>query len=317
MKEIVVISGKGGTGKTSLVASLAARAGSIVTADCDVDAADLHMLLQPEIEQRHTFSGGKIATIDPGLCDGCGTCAELCRFGAVVGIERAGAADEEAVFERGAGEGKHGGARHGKHGLYAIDNIACEGCGVCAYFCPREAISFDDEENGEWYVSTARFGPMTHACLFPGAENSGKLVTLVRNEARRIAAERSIGLVLIDGSPGIGCPVIASVSGADLALVVTEPTMSGLHDLERVVELTRHFGIETAVVINKHDINEEMTQHIEEFSRREGITILGRIRYDESVTRAQMEGRAVVESSDGPASRDIDRIWSAIEKMMR
>ncbi len=286
MKELVVISGKGGTGKTSLVASFAAQAGSVVTADCDVDAADLHLLLGPEIERKHKFSGGKVASIDPELCNSCGTCVELCRYDAV-------------------------------SNLYAIDKIACEGCGVCAYFCPQDAISFDDEENGEWYVSSTRFGPMTHARLLPGAENSGKLVTIVRNEAKRIAEEGGIELVLIDGSPGIGCPVIASVSGADLAVVVTEPTMSGIHDLERVVELTRHFGIETAVVVNKCDINEDMTSNIEEFARRSKIEILGGIRYDEAVTGAQMEGRTAVEFSDGPASNDMRRIWVSVEALIR
>lgn len=286
MKELVVISGKGGTGKTSLVASFAAQAGSVVTADCDVDAADLHLLLGPEIERKHKFSGGKVASIDPELCNSCGTCVELCRYDAV-------------------------------SNLYAIDKIACEGCGVCAYFCPQDAISFDDEENGEWYVSSTRFGPMTHARLLPGAENSGKLVTIVRNEAKRIAEDGGIELVLIDGSPGIGCPVIASVSGADLAVVVTEPTMSGIHDLERVVELTRHFGIETAVVVNKCDINEDMTSNIEEFARRSKIEILGGIRYDEAVTGAQMEGRTAVEFSDGPASNDMRRIWVSVEALIR
>ena len=191
MKEITVISGKGGTGKTSLVASFAAQAGSVVTADCDVDAADLHLLLEPSVQRTVPFSGGKIASIIPDLCNGCGTCAELCRYGAV--------------------------ERDPDNDIYAIDKIACEGCGVCAYFCTRDAISFEDEQNGEWYVSSTRFGPMTHARLLPGGENSGKLVTTVRAEAKRLAAERGIDLVLIDGSPGIGCPVIASVTGADLA----------------------------------------------------------------------------------------------------
>jgi MinD superfamily P-loop ATPase len=316
MKELVVISGKGGTGKTSLVASFAAQAGSVVTADCDVDAADLHLLLGPEIERRHKFSGGKVASIDPELCNSCGTCQELCRYDAVTKIDRGEQVEREAGFGKGARERKHGRPHHGRHDLYTIDKIACEGCGVCAYFCPQDAISFDDEENGEWYVSNTRFGPMTHARLLPGAENSGKLVTLVRNEAKRIADEGGIELVLIDGSPGIGCPVIASVSGADLAVVVTEPTMSGIHDLERVVELTRHFDIETAVVVNKFDINEDMTRDIEEFAKRAGIRMLGGIRYDEAVTRAQIEGATAVEFSDGPASNDIRRIWNAVEELI-
>jgi MinD superfamily P-loop ATPase len=295
MKELVVISGKGGTGKTSLVASFAALAGEVVTADCDVDASDLHLLLAPETVRKQSFSGGKVASIAPEKCNGCGKCAELCRYGAV-----APAADCNRPGEA----------------LYAIDKIACEGCGVCAYFCPTGAIEFDDEVNGEWFVAETRFGPMTHARLLPGAENSGKLVTMVRTEARRIAGERGIGLVLIDGSPGIGCPVIASVTGADRALVVTEPTMSGLHDLERVTELTGHFGIETAITVNKHDINDEMSHIIEDFAMRKEMAFLGGIRYDEAVTRAQIAGRTVVEFSECPAAVDIVRIWGGVVRFL-
>ncbi len=316
MKELVVISGKGGTGKTSLVASFAAQADSVVTADCDVDAADLHLLLAPEIEQKHQFSGGKVASIDPELCNSCGTCRELCRYDAVVRTGRSEETEKKPAFGKEARRRKHGRPHHGRHDIYTIDKIACEGCGVCAYFCPQDAISFDDEENGEWYVSRTRFGPMTHARLLPGAENSGKLVTLVRNEAKRIAEEGGMGLVLVDGSPGIGCPVIASVSGADLAVVVTEPTMSGIHDLERVVELTRHFDIDTSVVVNKFDINEEMTGKIEGFAKRAGVRMLGGIRYDEAVTRAQIDGATAVEFSDGPASTDIRRIWKNVAELI-
>jgi len=331
MKELVVISGKGGTGKTSLVASFAALAGRVVTSDCDVDAADLHLLLEPEIKQRNHFSGGKVASIIPNLCNGCGKCEELCRYDAVARVTRGREQVSAKSSGKTAGDEEHGTARHDKKRrvaanngmethtddtLYTIDKIACEGCGVCAYFCPQDAISFDDEENGEWYVSSTRFGPMTHARLLPGAENSGKLVTIVRKEAKRIAEECGIDLVMIDSSPGIGCPVIASVSGADLAVVVTEPTMSGLHDLERVVELTSHFDIETAVVVNKYDINEGLTADIEEFAKRSGIGMLGGIRYDEAVTRAQIEGATVVEFSDGPASKDIRRIWKSVEKLI-
>ena len=317
MKELVVISGKGGTGKTSLVASFAAQVGRVVTADCDVDAADLHLLLAPKIERKSSFSGGKVASITPELCNGCGKCEELCRYDAVMKVDGGTAEKLSMSFGKDARKRKHGSARHGQHALYTIDKIACEGCGVCAYFCTQDAISFDDEENGEWYVSSTRFGPMTHARLLPGAENSGKLVTIVRNEAKRIAEESGIELVLIDGSPGIGCPVIASVSGADLAVVVTEPTMSGLHDLERVVELARYFDIETAVVVNKFDINEDMTANIEEFAKRSGIRMLGGIRYDEAVTRAQIEGATVVEFSNGSASEDIRRIWESVKELIK
>ncbi len=288
-KELVIISGKGGTGKTSVAASFASLAGDLVTADCDVDAANLHLVMSPAVRETRRFSGGKVAELNGQICVPCGSCREVCRFDAVL---------------------KEGEA-------YRIDETSCEGCGVCARFCPADAIEMVDDDNGEWYVSETSFGPMVHARLNAGGENSGKLVTIVRNEAKRIAEEGGIELVLIDGSPGIGCPVIASVSGADLAVVVTEPTMSGIHDLERVVELTRHFGIETAVVVNKCEINEDMWSNIEEFARRSKIEILGGIRYDEAVTGAQMEGRTAVEFSDGPASNDMRRIWVSVEALIR
>jgi MinD superfamily P-loop ATPase len=316
MKELVVISGKGGTGKTSLLASFAAQVERVVTADCDVDAADLHLLLGPEVERKSGFSGGKVASIIPDLCTGCGKCIDLCRYGAITEVDRGAAAKLGISFGKEDRKRKHQAAHHGRHSIYVIDEISCEGCGVCAYFCPQDAILFDDEENGEWYISKTRFGPMTHARLFPGAENSGKLVTVVRTEAKRIAEENGIDLVLIDGSPGIGCPVIASVSGADLAVVVTEPTMSGLHDLERVVELTGHFGVKTAVVVNKYDINEEITADIEGFATRSGLEALGGIRYDEAVTRAQIEGVTVVEFTNGHASDDIRRVWKDVSELL-
>jgi MinD superfamily P-loop ATPase len=200
--------------------------------------------------------------------------------------------------------------------VYAIDKIACEGCGVCAYFCPSGAVAFAEEENGLWYVSTTRFGPMVHARLHAGSENSGKLVTLVRNEAKRIAEEQGIDLVLIDGSPGIGCPVIASITGAGFVLIVTEPTMSALHDMERVVGLTKHFGIKTMVAINKYDINEEISSSIEDMAAREGLTVAGRIAYDSAVTEAQIKGKSVVETNGGRVAEDMKRIWNTLRISM-
>ena len=285
MKQIVIISGKGGTGKTSLVASLAALAGTSVLADCDVDAADLHLVVGPSPVERSDFVGGKRAVIDPERCNDCESCVDLCRFGAING----------SSTDR------------------TVDPLACEGCGVCAWFCPEQAISLVDAIEGEWYRSETRFGPMVHARLHPAGENSGKLVSLLRAEARSTAEERKIETVLIDGSPGIGCPVIASITGADLALVVTEPTLSGLHDFERVIGLTRHFGIRSMAVVNKYDLNEENTRRIEALATGLGTGIAGRIRFDPAVTGAQVEGVPLVEfSSDGAAS-DMVEVWKRVQ----
>ncbi len=307
MKELVVISGKGGTGKTSIVASLAALAGKVVTADCDVDAADLHLLFGPMIDRTMPFSGGKVAAINFDKCSGCGKCWVLCRFNAISMIGGSAGRD---IQGRGAADTTEQG--HETAPLFSVDASACEGCGVCAHFCPEKAITFEDVDNGEWYVSKTRLGPMVHARLKAGAENSGKLVTLVRKEAKKIAQETKTDLVLIDGSPGIGCPVIASITGADLVLVVTEPTVSGIHDLGRVVALTRHFGIETAVVVNKYDINVAMTRSIEEVAKEGGLILCGRVRYDTRVTEAQIAGTSVVEAGDGAAKEDIENVWSVI-----
>ena len=289
MKELVVISGKGGTGKTSIVASFAALARRVVLADCDVDAADLHLVLQPEIRHRADFSGGyRAAVLDP-LCSACGACLRLCRFDAVSCIPRPGRSDR-----------------------FEIDPVACEGCGVCAHFCPTEAIVFGVAANGEWFTSETRHGPMVHARLGIAEENSGKLVTLVRNEAKKIAQQRHLDLVLIDGSPGIGCPVIASITGADLALVVTEPTLSGMHDLGRVLDLTEHFGIDALVCVNKWDINEAVASEIEARAGQRGARTAGRVRYDPAVTRAQVQGQSVVEFAQDGAAGDIRRLWSEV-----
>lgn len=291
MKELVVISGKGGTGKTSIVASFAALAQSKVLADCDVDAADLHLVLEPQIEQTEDFSGGKRARIIPGKCVGCGRCFDVCRFHAIAPTK-----GPDTTVAR----------------IYQIDPIACEGCGVCVRVCPAEAISFEPAINGQWHVSSTRHGFMVHAKLGIAEENSGKLVTLVRNQAKKIAQDHQIDLVIIDGSPGIGCPVIASITGANMVLVVTEPTLSGQHDLERVLSLTRHFNIPTAVCVNKWDLNPEMTAQIEKKACSAGARIVGRIRYDRAVTRAQIQKRAVVET-EASCAEDIKHIWKQLE----
>ena len=291
MNELVVISGKGGTGKTSVVASFAALAENAVLADCDVDAADLHLVLEPRILKRANFSGGSRARIMSGNCTACGKCEELCRF--------------DAVFYDGPGNGR-------VPKTYRVDPVACEGCGVCAWFCAENAIEFGPVVNGQWFISDTRCGPMVHARLGVAEENSGKLVYLVRTEAKRLAGQQNLDLVIIDGAPGIGCPVIASVTGADLALVVTEPTLSGLHDLERVIDLTRHFGIDTLVAINKWDLNAELSAEIESRARLRGVNVAGKVRYDRAVTEAQIRKQAVVEYTGGGATADIRQLWSEV-----
>jgi len=291
-RELVVISGKGGTGKTSIVASLAALAGEVVLADCDVDAADLHLVLAPKILRREAFSGGKRARIRPDACTACGKCEQLCRFDAI----------------RRDGQAGRGG------GTFRVDSVACEGCGVCAWFCPAEAIDLADAENGQWFVSETRYGPMVHARLGVAEENSGKLVTTVRQEASAIAADRGLPLVLIDGSPGIGCPVIASITGAHRVLIVTEPTLSGLHDLGRVADVAAHFGIAGSVCINKWDLNAEVAGEIERQAGHRGLAVAGRVRYDPAVTVAQLRGQAVVEYQPSGCAEDIRRMWERVSE---
>lgn len=285
IQELVIISGKGGTGKTSIAASFAVLAEFPVIADCDVDAADMHLILAPSVRERHEFRCGNEAVIRATECIRCGKCLEVCRFDAVVA----------------GGEGES----------YAIDTVACEGCGVCVRFCPVQAIDFPESLCGEWMVSETRCGPMVHARLGVAAENSGKLVSAVRRAARRLAEENGHGLVLVDGPPGIGCPVIASMTGTSQSLVVTEPTVSGEHDLERVLKLARQFDIPAAVCVNKWDLNPEMTERIEALAVRLGARIAGRVRYDRAVTLAQIQEKAVVEI-DAPSAGDIRRVWESL-----
>jgi len=291
MHELVVISGKGGTGKTSIVASLAVLVDGAVLADCDVEAADLDLILTPTVQRRERFYSGHLAVIRGDSCLACGDCMEYCRFAAV----------------------HTNGADHGA-APYWIDPLACEGCGTCVRFCPVEAIDFADRYSGEWFVSDTRHGPLVHARLRTGEGNSGKLVATVRNEAKRIAAEQHRQVIIIDGPPGIGCPVIASLTGTSLALVVTEPTPSGQHDLERILDLTRHFDIPAAVCVNKWDLNPFMTEQIERRASEQSATVAGRVRYDSEVTSAQMQGRAMVEI-ECTAADDIRVLWRNLARI--
>jgi len=288
MKELVVISGKGGTGKTSIVASFAALAKSAVFADCDVDAADLYLVLEPKIRENNEFSGGKRATIITEKCIGCGKCQDLCRFDAIHFNGRA-----NNVVDR----------------TFTIDPVSCEGCKVCVEFCPVDAIEFSDSINGQWFISDTRFGTMVHAKLGIAEENSGKLVTVIRKEAKRIAGEEKKDLLIVDGSPGIGCPVIASIAGTDLVLIITEPTLSGKHDLGRVADLAAGFKIPALIAINKFDLNPDMAKQIEEYARSRNIKVVGKIRYDEAFTKAQILKSTVIEYTGGAVSKDVKALW--------
>jgi MinD superfamily P-loop ATPase len=285
MKEMVVVSGKGGTGKTSMVASFAVLAENKVMADCDVDAADLHLVLQPTMLEKHEFKSGKSAFINKELCVECDQCREVCRF--------------EAISED-----------------FIVSKLSCEGCGACVHFCPVNAIEFNENFSGHWFVSDTRYGPLVHAQLGIAEENSGKLVTLVRNKAKNLAEDNGRSLLIADGSPGIGCPVIASITGTDLVLVVTEPTLSGLHDMQRIVDLTKHFNIATVVCINKADINQDMARNIEEVCKQLEIPMVGKLPYDTDVTKAQVAGVSVVEYSDGIISQEIKKMWNSIQQIL-
>ena len=291
MKEIVVISGKGGTGKTSIVASFAALARTAVMADCDVDAADLHLVLEPKVRHSADFSGGKQAFIVTEKCIGCGKCRDVCNFDAILFT---GPAND--VIDK----------------TYTVDPIACEGCGVCVHFCPNDAIEFRDVVNGQWFISDTRFGTMVHARLGIAEENSGKLVSLLRKKAKEIAVDRNNDLIIVDGSPGIGCPVIASITGADLVLIVTEPTLSGKHDLDRIADLAAGFNIPTLIAINKYDLNPDVAQQIETDAHKRDMKVVGKIRYDDAFTKAQIMKCSVVEYTGGAVSEDIKALWRNI-----
>lgn len=282
MRELVIISGKGGTGKTSLTAAFCSLAENNVLCDADVDAADLHLLMQPEVLQKTDFMGGRIAEISQQDCSQCGQCRDLCRF--------------EAIDEN-----------------YKVDHIQCEGCGVCVDFCPEKAIAFPVQKCGEWFISDTRLGPMVHARLGIAQENSGKLVSLIRKETQQLAEENDHDLILTDGPPGIGCPVIASITGATAIIIVVEPTVSGLHDMERVADLAAHFNIPGMIIVNKYDLNEEMTRAVESSAGKRNMSLLGRVPFDPVFTRSMVQGVNIFEyGEDSPTLDAVEDIWKKI-----
>ncbi len=280
MKELIVISGKGGTGKTSLMAAFSSLAENKVLCDADVDAADLHLIMNPKNMRRSDFQSGNTAAINNDLCTECGLCREMCRWDAI-------------------------------SAAYEVNSIDCEGCGVCVYFCPEKAIEFPINTCGEWFISDTRFGPMVHARLGIAEENSGKLVTLVRQESRKLAEEKGLDLILTDGPPGVGCPVIASIGGASAVLIVAEPTVSGKHDMERVVQLAEHFKVPAMLCVNKFDLNLDLTRNIESLANDKGLTCLGRIPFDPVFTEAMVQAQTIFEYNNGSkAGHAIKGIWN-------
>jgi MinD superfamily P-loop ATPase len=282
MKELVIISGKGGTGKTSILAAFASLAVNKVLSDADVDAADLHLIMNPQATERHDFQAGHSAVISLDKCTACGLCRDLCRYSAI---------SED----------------------YTVNRMDCEGCGVCVYFCPEKAVDFPLKTCGEWYLSETRFGPMVHARLGIAEENSGKLVTLVRQEARKVAEAKKLDLILTDGPPGIGCPVIASLGGSSAALIVTEPTVAGRHDMERVAQLADFFRVPVMVCVNKADLNPESTREIQQYAEQKGYAFLGAIPFDPVFTKAMVAGRTVIEyDNHTEAAAALRQIWQKV-----
>jgi MinD superfamily P-loop ATPase len=295
MKQLVVLSGKGGTGKTSITGAFAALAGDAVLVDCDVDAADLHLIVGTEIIERHDFSAGEKAEINQGLCTQCGICHECCEFDAIIRDES---------------------SRANLLPNYRVDPLKCEGCAVCSYVCLDRAVVMNPVISGEWYRSETRFGPMIHGQLGIGEANSGKMVALLREAARRTADDQGRDTVIIDGPPGIGCPAIASLTGADYVLLVTEPTLSALHDLRRAADLIRHFDIPAGVCINKCDINASVTDRIVDFATSERFKILGRLPYDIVMTKAQVAATTIIEYTDGDISAQLRSLWTNVRRRL-
>ncbi len=297
MKQLVILSGKGGTGKTSVAAALAHLASQemrIVLADADVDAANLELVLNPTKVEEHQFMGGQVAIIDPQRCTLCGRCHEICRF--------------EAIIHDSSAEGVE---------AYRVDPLACEGCAACVTQCPEQAIHSEEQQAGLWFRSDTRFGPLFHAHLFAAQENSGKLVTMVKQQGRLLALDEGRELLIVDGPPGIGCPVISANSGADLALLVTEPTVSGIHDLERILGTVNHFGTPALVLINKADVNPAHTHGIEAYCRSKGIALVGKLPYDTVVTEAMVHGQPVTQyQPEGAMARALREVWEQMRKRL-
>ncbi|MEN8198460.1 MAG: 4Fe-4S binding protein [Thermodesulfobacteriota bacterium] len=287
MKEVLILSGKGGTGKTSFTGAFADLAEKKILVDCDVDASDLHLLLAPRPVQEHEFRSGVKARVNRATCNGCGICADLCQFEAVELTEYA-----------------------------EISQLSCEGCGVCAHFCPEQAIHLDENHCGTWYVAETDYGPLVHAQLFAGEENSGKLVSRIKKEAQQLGESEGIDLILIDGAPGVGCPVIASLSNVDYAMVITEPTQSGKHDLERILDLTEHFKVPAAVCINKWDLHPDMSAEIGELCKERNIPLLGKVPFDPQVIDCQIQGVPVTRSDTSLAAFSIRDVWQRLSETL-
>ncbi|MBN2046526.1 MAG: P-loop NTPase [Anaerolineaceae bacterium] len=295
MKQLIIISGKGGTGKTSFTGALShliaedAQIHAPILVDADVDAANLELLLNPTIEETHLFSGGEIARINQEACAACGKCMEVCRFDAVLNADY----------------------------QYTIDPISCEGCGACAIVCPTQAISLQQEINGEWYQSTSRYGTLVHASLYPGQENSGKLVERIRSHAERLARESHSDLILVDGPPGIGCAVHSAVTGADMAVLVTEPSVSGIHDMKRAYATLQQFSVPAVVCVNKYDLNLKETRKIEEFCKANQIPVIGMLPFDSNVITAMTQGQPVTAMyPDSTTSKSFEQIYSVIKSAL-
>lgn len=295
MKQLVILSGKGGTGKTSVAAAFAhlAYLGKprlrAILADADVDAANLELILRPRLQEAQDFTGGSIAVIDEAKCQVCGICAEVCRFAAITQTNG------------------------WQEGVYRVDPVACEGCAACVHQCPEGAIKMIPQTAGRWFRSEGRYGPLLHAELFPAQENSGKLVTMVKQQARLSSLDTNADLVIVDGPPGIGCPVISAAAGADLALIVAEPTAAGIHDMERVVSLASHFFLPCLVGINKMDIYLRGSQLIKQWCRANQIPVAGSIPFDPAIPRAMVHGEPVTAyQPESPASQAIIKLWERV-----